>query len=239
CVQPRLFRYIVPSPKRGNRAAVQSALYLYWLLGRRRRTRPRYVRNFNHSPLLKPQPRNCFEYEEAYLPDSDSRFVIQWILRARDWCNPALNYCRIHGGRFDSAARQWILEAEDLVLGRQFGIRARLVVNAAGVWTDNLNRQFEIETPHKHILSKGVFIGIPRHPGHDTPLIVEKEDRDCYALIPWGPISLWGPTETITPNPTDGFTVTAADIGDLTREYDRHFSSPLQIQDIVSFRCGV
>src|SRR6185436_952376 len=55
CVQPRLFRYIVPSPKRGNRAAVQSALYLYWLLGRRRRTRPRYVRNFNHSPLLKPQ----------------------------------------------------------------------------------------------------------------------------------------------------------------------------------------
>jgi glycerol-3-phosphate dehydrogenase len=239
CASPRRFRYIVGSPQAGNRAIVQSALYLYWLLGAFRRTRPRWLNDFDESRLLKATDRNCFEYEEAYVADSDARFVLQWILRSRDIGNPALNYCTLHGGRFDSSAKLWILDLEDRVLGRQVATRARLVVNAAGVWTDSLNKQFGIETPYHHILSKGVFLGLRRDPAQNTALIVEKADQDCYALIPWGPVSLWGPTETFTSSPQDGFSITAEDIHSLVQEYDRHFARPFRPEDVISLRCGV
>lgn len=236
---PRTFRYVVPSPRVGNRAIVQSALYLYWLLGGFRRSRPRLVEDFSERPLLRALELNCYEYEEAYLPDSDARFVIQWILRARDLTNPALNYCQIVGGAFDSQSRQWTLDIDDSILGRQTSIRTKLVVNAAGVWADTVNARFGIETPYKHILSKGVFMGLRRDPLHHTPLIVEKEDQDCYAWIPWGPISLWGPTETFTSSPQEGFAVTTSDIQNLIDEYDRHFAKPIRPEDVVSLRCGV
>jgi glycerol-3-phosphate dehydrogenase len=239
CASPRRFRYIVRSPQTGNRAIVQSALYLYWLLGAFRRARPRLLEEFSESRLLRSANRNCFEYEEAHLPDSDARFVLQWILRARDVDNPALNYCTIRGGHFDTFRKRWILELDDRVLARQFSASARIVVNAAGVWTDSLNERFGIVTPYRHLLSKGVFLGLRRKPGHDTTLIVEKSDKDCYTLIPWGPVSLWGPTESFTPSPQVGFAITPDDIRGLVDEYDRHFARPFQPEDLVSLRCGV
>jgi glycerol-3-phosphate dehydrogenase len=239
CARSRKFRYLVSSPGAANRAIVQSALYLYWLLGAFQRTRPRMLSDFGELPLLKSLKRNCFEYEEAHLPDSDARFVLQWILRARDTGNPALNYCSLRGGHFEPLNRQWTLDLEDRILQRQFSARARLVVNAAGVWTDSLNEAFHIETPYKHLLSKGVFLGLRRDTVHDTTLIVEKQNKDCYAFIPWGPISLWGPTETLTTNPKDGFSVSHDDVLSLIQEYDRHFAKPLRTEDIVSLRVGV
>ncbi|HET9215495.1 MAG TPA: FAD-dependent oxidoreductase [Terriglobia bacterium] len=239
CAQPRTFRYIVPNPRAGNRVLVQSALYLYWLLGGFRRSRPRAPEQFSEAPLLREIRRNCFEYEEAYLPDSDARFVMQWILRARDIENPALNYCQLRDGHFDSPSSQWRLEFEDRILKRSCSIKAKIVVNAAGVWADSINENFGVETPCKHVLSKGVFIGLRRDPSHVTPLIIEKADQDCYALIPWGPISVWGPTETLTSDVHHGFNVTAADIHLLVDEYDKHFARPLRPEDVISLRCGV
>jgi glycerol-3-phosphate dehydrogenase len=210
-------------------------------MGRCRRARPRLLEDFHELSLLnRTEPRNCFEYEEAYLPDSDARFVMQWILRGRGIDNPALNYCAARGGHFERDSREWRLDVEDLVLGRQMTARAKLVVNAAGVWTDAVNDQFGIDTPYKHILSKGVFIGIPRHPSHQTPLIFAGEgERDCFSLIPWGPIALWGPTETLTADTREGLAVSIGDVRMLLEELNRHLARPVQPDDIVSFRCGI
>jgi glycerol-3-phosphate dehydrogenase len=237
--RPRRFRYIVRSPRAGNAVKVLAALYLYWLMGACRRSSPRRLANLGESPLHKATPGNCFEYEEGYLPDSDARFVLQWILRARDADNPTLNYCPVKGGHFDLSTGLWTLYVEDRILARQYSLRARLVVNAAGVWTDTLNKQFAIETPYRHALSKGVFLGLRRDPSHDTTLIVEKDDTDCYAFIPWGPVSLWGPTETFTSSPNEGFAVTKEEVESLVDEYSRNFARPIRPEDIVSLRCGV
>jgi glycerol-3-phosphate dehydrogenase len=155
-------------------------------MGGCRRSRHKRIKDdFHEMRLLRAKRHNCYEYEEAYLPDSDARFVIQWILQARDAENPALNYCEIAGGSFDRSAGNWKLDLEDRVLDEQMTVKARLVVNAAGVWADRINDRFGIETRCRHALSKGVFIGIPRHPLHTTPLIFAGEgDRDCFTLIP-------------------------------------------------------
>jgi glycerol-3-phosphate dehydrogenase len=84
-----------------------------------------------------------------------------------------------------------------------------------------------------------VFLGLRRDPRLMTSLIVEKADRDCYALIPWGPVALWGPTETYTDSTDEGFSPTGADVQSLIEEFARHFSTRIQREDIVSLRCGV
>ncbi|HEV7475180.1 MAG TPA: FAD-dependent oxidoreductase, partial [Pyrinomonadaceae bacterium] len=176
-VQPRKYRYILPAQNPGKRLLVHSALYFYWLMSGCKRSRPRLRADFDELAMLR-QKRHCFEYEEAHVPASDARFVLQWVLKTRSAEKPALNHCSLRSGLYDPTARHWFLDLHDAVLDREITARAKVVVNAAGPWTDSINAQFGIQTPHKHVLSKGVFIGVPRHPSHHVPLIFEREWED-------------------------------------------------------------
>jgi len=81
-VQPRQYRYILPARNPRKRLLVHSALYFYWLMSGCRRSRPRLCADFDELAMLS-QKRYCFEYEEAYVPASDARFVLQWLLKTR------------------------------------------------------------------------------------------------------------------------------------------------------------
>jgi glycerol-3-phosphate dehydrogenase len=238
-VQPRLYRYVFPPQHPGKRLLVHSALYFYWLMSGCKRSRPRPRADFGELPMLN-QKRSCVEYEEAYVPASDARFVLQWLLESRSPENPAINHCAVRSGQFDVKTRTWFLELHDAVLDRDATAQARVVVNAAGAWTDALNAHFGIRTPHKHVLSKGVFIGVPRHSSHEVPLIFERELEDDYvAFIPWGPISLWGATETPIRDVSDGCSPQAEDVHVLLEELNRKLARPFGCKDITSLRCGV
>jgi glycerol-3-phosphate dehydrogenase len=240
-VYPRTFRYLPTCDSGRKRLSAYTALYSYWLLGGGRRSRPRLQRDFTELSFLNHEEfPYSVEYEEACVEPSDARFVLEWVLTRQSWKNVALNYCTLQDGRYDYAAREWCLELADSISGMEAVVRARWVVNAAGTWTDYLNRRFNVESPYKHVFGKGVFIGVKRHPQHQTPLMIEtRELRDCMSLIPWGPISLWGPTETYITNLERGYSVTPEDVRYLLKQLNRHLSHPVSIKEIVSLRCGV
>jgi len=119
-------------------------------------------------------------------------------------------------------------------------IAARLVVNCAGPWTDEVNAQFGRHSPYKHVLSKGVFLGLRRFQNHEQPLIMDTANaKDCMSLIPWGPISLWGPTETCETNLRGASSATPSDVKYLLTELNRWMPSPSSAHDIISVRNGV
>lgn len=240
-VSPRTFRYIPANESGRNRFWAYSGLYFYWLMGRGRRSRPQYKRSFDELSFLNTDEfRYALEYEEACVEPSDARFVLEWLLPHREWGNIALNYCSVQGGGYDATAKVWHIELADLISGVETTARARWVINAAGTWTDKLNERFSIESPFKHVFGKGVFIGINRPRQHRLPLMIEtKNYRDCMGLIPWGPISLWGPTETVITDIEDGFTVTRDDVQYLLAQLNRHLAGSVSARDIVSLRCGV
>ena len=222
---------------------ILAGFHLYWILGAFRRSRPRLEDNFpGREMLAKNGSPSSLVYEDACLAASDARFVLHWILSHRGPDQVALNYCRLHGGAYDRSDRFWRLELTDDLDGRQAEARARLVVNAAGVWTDQINHQFGIDSPYKHVFSKGVFLGIARDPRLSSPLIFENgedEEADCMALIPWGPVSLWGPTETLATDLETGFRVEPEDVRLLLGQLNRFLARPVSPSDIVSLRCGV
>ncbi|MGH8622647.1 MAG: FAD-dependent oxidoreductase, partial [Burkholderiales bacterium] len=239
-IRPAPNRYVATREDYRGAWFVEAALWLYWALGAFRRRMPLEQGEFPERRLFRDgHIVNTLLYEEGSIFPSDARFVAHWIL---PWCGPdrpALNYCEVTGGGRDATDGHWRIEMRDRVTGEETEARARWVVNAAGVWTDELNERFGIETAWKHVFSKGVFIALPRDPSHATPLTFENRLRDCYSLIPWGPVALWGPTETLSPDPDSGFVAAPQDVRVLLEELNRHVTRPFGPGDIVALRCGV
>ncbi len=179
-------------------------------------------------------------YEEAAVVPSDARFVLAWLLSHRSTEKKAFNYCSLEDGAFDPSDRVWRLDVSDRQLGTIYPVRTRWVVNAAGTWTDTVNHRFGVESPYKHVFSKGVFLGLRKHPRHELPLILDtRSDRDAMSFIPWGDVSLWGPTEGFVSDPESGFTVKPEDVRWLIDELNPHLARRVGPEDVVSLRCGL
>lgn len=123
------------------------ALQVYWLMGGCKLRRPSMVR----------EPR-AVRYQEAMLTESDSRFVIDRIRGLDSKHGIALNHCRVVWAEFDKELRVWHVGLRDEIDGAEHEVRTRAVVNAAGVWADEVNRTLGVESPLKHVFSKGVYL---------------------------------------------------------------------------------
>lgn len=239
-IRPRSIRYI-PEAGGRSRAFVQFVLYAYWLLGGARRRRPRFVRDFEERQLLKPDAaRGALTYEEASLETSDARFVLSWILDAPGHDSAARNYCSLEAAAFDRSQREWRLDLRDTLGGATRQVRARLVVNAAGGWTDDVNRRNGIESPYRHVLSRGVSIAVAREPWHRHHLAFDNGVAgNAMSFVPWGPVALWGSTDTIHADMEEARRIDSRDIRYLFAQLNRHLARPLGPSDVISLRCGV
>jgi glycerol-3-phosphate dehydrogenase len=232
-------RHVATREDRRSAGFVKLALWLYWALSACRRAAPQGQHDFPERHFLRGERiTESLLYEEAKVLPSDARFVAHWILPWIDTERPALNYCEVAGGH-PPAEGLWRIELRDRITGREGVARARWVVNAAGVWTDGVNQRFGIESGWKHVYSKGVFIVLRRDPSHATPLIFENRLHDAYSFIPWGPVALWGPTETVAADPDSGFVPDASDVRTLLDEINRHVVRPVAVDDIIALRSGV
>ena len=237
-IRPVPLRYVV-APGGRPKAIIWGGLHAAWAMGCGRRKLPRDERRFSEQALLRSGYRSALSFEEAGVSPSDSRYVLGWLGSPSDDC-PALSYCRMVEGHYDAADRTFRLEGLDALNSRPVTVRARWVVNAAGVWAEQVDRALGIGSPYVHILSKGVFFCVRRLPGHELALILEtRNDGDCMSLLPWGPVSLWGPTETIAPDHAAAERIEPADVSLLLDELNRHIRRPVEPSDIVSLRCGI
>lgn len=239
-IRPSANRYILTPEDRRGSALMQSALWLYWALGGCRRNAPSKQHDFPESRFFRNgHIVDSLLYEEANVVPSDARFVMHWILSPRNAHHTALNYCEVEGGRRAKRDNYWRIELHDRLTGRQAEARARWIVNAAGVWTDQVNERFGMHSAWKHVFGKGVFIVLERQPEHTTPLTFDSPTAEAMSLIPWGPVALWGPTETLIDDPESGFHADAGDVRLLLEELNRHLARPAEPNDIVALRCGV
>lgn len=241
-VRPQQFRYLVSRNNSRGKLLLNTALRAYWMMGRCRGALPRSSSSFSENSFLDEAAfRESFVYEEAVLDDSDSRFVLHWILAHQSEETVALNHCALTGVSFNETSGVYTALLEDkLRRDHKSEVRARLIVNCSGPWADLVNTRFGIKSPFRLILSKGVFIGVRRFPDHELPLIMDVGDNgDCMSLIPWGPISLWGPTEAGESSLTEAHDIKPADVTLLLNELNRLLLRPQRVEDIVSLRSGV
>lgn len=211
-------------------ALVWLVLQLYWLLGGCALRRPAALAGEHAS----------FVYQEAMLQQSDSRFVIDWI-RAFDseHCLP-LNYCRLLAAEFDPREGLWRAVLRDETGGTEHEVKARALVNGAGIWTDGLNALLGLDSPFKHVFSKGVYVAFPRGEGRSVARVYPMGDQDdVLTHVPWGPAMMWGPTETGVRDLERALAPDRDDLRFLLSHARQLLPEKAGAEDVVSIRCGV
>ncbi|MHA7110187.1 FAD-dependent oxidoreductase [Sunxiuqinia elliptica] len=128
----------------------------------------------------------------------DSRMAISLAQTAFDYGGVCLNYVRVDGLEKDGSGRVCGVRAVDLLNGRDFTVRSRVVVNATGVFIDDVMGMDSRQANKKVRPSQGVHLVVDRKfLGGDSALMIPKT-RDGRVLfgVPWHDKVVLGTTDT-------------------------------------------
>jgi glycerol-3-phosphate dehydrogenase len=215
--------------------------WLYWLIGSFFTRRPRLL---TRADIAREEPivdtSRCdggFEYSDAYLHDNDARFVWNFVRRALDEGCAAANYVASTGARREDGA--WVVSAHDVLGGRAITIRARVLVNACGPFVDEHNALTGVETRTHHAFSKGVHLIVDRLTPHRRVLTFFADDGRLFFVIPMGPRTCIGTTDTRIENPR--VEITDDDRRFVLSNINKRLRlpRPLTEADVIAERCGV
>ena len=216
---------------------------LYWALGNFHLSAPRYLRRANiirEAPIVAPEHIvGGLEYSDCYLVDNDSRFVFNFVRRAQDVGAVAANYVAVESLTWQAAQRVWRVQLRDRVADKTFTLEARAVINATGPETDLLNSAVGVKTQHHHVLSKGIHLIVDRIASVDRVLTFFASDGRLFFVIPMGPKTCIGTTDTRVE--TAAVSVTDEDrqfVLDNANQLLR-LPRPLRPEDIIAERVGV
>lgn len=88
------------------------------------------------------------------------------------------------------------VKATDLETGHEFPIRAREVINAAGVWTDEIQKMVGGRGQFQVRASKGVHLIVPRNRINSATGVITQTEKSLLFIIPWGSHWIIGTTDT-------------------------------------------
>lgn len=130
----------------------------------------------------------------------DSRLAVSLLRTLEDEGGTALNYAPVTG-LIKEAGRVTGVHFTDSETGQTHAARARVIINATGIFVDSVRRLDHAEAPAMLSPSQGVHIVVARRflPG-DTALMVPKtSDGRVLFAVPWHERTLIGTTETPVP----------------------------------------
>ncbi len=214
---------------------------LYWAIGRFVTRRPNY-HFVKHLERLEPvistaNAQGGFEYSDCYLHDNDARFVFNFIRTAMNYDCIAANYLESMGSARENGV--WKTQARDCISGKQFVIQSNVVINACGPWVDQYNQYAGQKTEYRHLFSKGVHLVVDKITDSNRVLTFFASDGRLFFVIPMGPKTCIGTTDTQVEKPETQVTDEDRDFI-LTNVNERlNLAKPLTRDDIIAERCGV
>jgi glycerol-3-phosphate dehydrogenase len=232
------------SPLGANRPRLAAGLWLYDLLaGSRNIGRHRWLSReaaIEQAPALDSQGlRGAFVYYDG-LTD-DARLVIEVIKAAAAYGASVANYVSARGFRKDEG-RLSRVELEDTLDGCKFDLRARVVVNATGVWSDEVSRLSDATVKRRLRPSKGIHVVVPSEKlGNRTAVLIPSlgESRFLF-VIPWQGRTLIGTTDTDYEGSLDDPRAEPDEVDQVVRSAAKAFpDSKLSTDDVISTFAGL
>jgi alpha-glycerophosphate oxidase/glycerol-3-phosphate dehydrogenase len=136
-------------------------------------------------------------------------------------------------------AELWHCQARDELSGQQLTIRSQVLINACGPYVASHNQMTGQSTAHRHLFSKGIHLIVDSISDSQRILTFFASDGRLFFVIPKGPKTGIGTTDTQEDSPevevTDGDRQFVLDNANSLLNLPR----PLTIADIISERCGV
>ncbi len=131
------------------------------------------------------------------------------------------------------------VHARDLETDEAFEIRAKQVVNATGVWTDDTQSMVGERGQFKVRASKGVHLVVPRDRFQSKLGLLLRTEKSVLFVIPWGRHWLVGTTDTDWNLDKAHPAATAADIDYILEHVNSVLAVPLTRDDVEGVYAGL
>ena len=214
---------------------------LYWFMGRCQTKPPRLLsvsRIKKEAPMVNTDALvGGLEYSDCYFVENDTRFAFSFIRRVlMKGCN-AINYMELTAAEWKNG--RWHCTLLDHTSGKTVTLTAKTLVNAAGPFADKINTQFNIDSPFKHIFSKGAHIIVPQITKTRHVLTFFASDGRLFFMIPMSDRTCIGTTDTRVDSETAS--PSEDDVAFLLKNANAllNLETPLTKNDVIAQRCGV
>ena len=127
----------------------------------------------------------------------------------------------------------------DLETGRSFDVRARVVVNAAGVWTNDIQQLVGGRGALKVQASKGIHLVVPRDRIRSETGLIVRTEKSVLFVIPWGRHWIIGTTDTPWDLDKAHPAASRSDIDYLLGHVNAVLKEPLRHEDVEGVYAGL
>ena len=243
-VRPLEFVWPVYEGARVPRWKLGAGLFLYDLLALFR----------NVAPHRRLDPDEVLAREPRLLPDDltggasyfdaatdDARLTLATALGAREAGATVANHAGVRRLLVARGRTSGALVA-DTIGGGEVSVRARVVVNAAGPWSDEIRRLDEPRAAATLRGTKGVHVTVPRDRigNHNALTLLSPVDGRVMFLLPGDTHSVIGTTDTETDASPDDVRASRGDVEYLLRTANHFFpGAKLTSEDVVCAWAGI
>ncbi|MET7612042.1 glycerol-3-phosphate dehydrogenase/oxidase [Streptomyces seoulensis] len=186
--------------------------------------------------LRKDALVGALQYYDAEV--DDARFVATLVRTAASYGAKVANRARVTGF-LREGERVVGVRVEDVEGGGEYEIRARQVVNATGVWTDDTQGlvgergQFHVKA------SKGIHLVVPKDRIHSSTGLILRTEKSVLFVIPWGRHWIVGTTDTEWDLDKAHPAASSADIDYLLEHVNSVLAVPLTRDDVEGVYAGL
>ena len=198
-------------------------------------------------PGLRPDVvHGAIRYWDAQV--DDARHTLAVVRTAAGYGARVLSSARVTGLLRDGDAVVGV-RAADLTDGSTFTVRARSVVAATGVWSDDIGTMLGEAAPNLRVrASKGVHLVVPRSAidggelagaGGTPDGLILRTPTSVLFVIPWGEEWIVGTTDTPWKLDRDHPAASSADISYLLDQVNRVLTRPVTADRILGVYAGL
>lgn len=170
----------------------------------------------------------------------DARLAVTLARTAAELGAVMLNYVSCVGLMKSGGKTTGVL-AKDVESGTEFEIPARAVINATGVFVDDLRRQDDSSAGEIVAVSQGVHIVLPHEflPGDSAIMIPKTDDGRVLFAVPWHGRVVVGTTDTPLPGKSIEPTALPEERAFLMEHAARYLSRDPRPEDVLSIYAGL
>ncbi|MFI9099790.1 glycerol-3-phosphate dehydrogenase/oxidase [Streptomyces fildesensis] len=189
------------------------------------------------APALKKDALvGALQYYDAQM--DDARYVTTLVRTASAYGAQVANRARVVGF-LREGERVVGARVQDVEGGGEYQVRAKQVVNATGVWTDDTQALIG-ERGQFHVrASKGIHLVVPKDRIHSSSGLILRTEKSVLFVIPWGRHWIVGTTDTDWDLDKAHPAASSADIDYLLEHVNSVLSVPLTRDDVQGVYAGL
>jgi glycerol-3-phosphate dehydrogenase len=234
--------FIYPLERPIDRAYVGLGIGVYDLMGAGRGV-PSHLRHLGRRKALESFPsgkpsaiRGAIRFYEGQV--DDARHTMMLARTAAGYGALCVSSTRVTGFLREGERVAGVI-AQDLETGTELRIRARQVINAAGVWTDEIQRMAGGRGEFRVRASKGIHVVVPRDRISSATGVITRTEKSLLFIIPWGSHWVIGTTDTDWKLDLAHPAASRSDIDYVLEHANTLLADPLTHDDVVGVYAGL